>query len=203
MKKIRIMISLFIAFTLVFSALALSASASYPSTPTGYYSIYNAGVHTICVYKDSSKWYCWRRTITDPVRHSYGYETQLCYEKSVSISSQTAVEFGVELGCTATAYFVEASLSTSYGMSVSAGIEVTESTSVAYTIPATKPTSYYRIVIASEFYKFRNDMYYGMFRTPPTSNQTIVLSEVTKIPRSDPYVALLVSPSTPFTWSLA
>lgn len=203
MKKSKLIISFILVSCIFFSVATASVNAAYPTNPTSYTAYYHTAPLTICTYKDSSKWYHWRRTVTDPVRHSHGYTTTLSYQRTVTIGAQVAAEFSVELGGTIDAVFVEASLKTGFGLSISGKIDVAESTSVAYTIAPNHESALFRISVVSEAYHFRNDVYYGSFQTPPTASQTPISSAIVKLPICDPYVALLTAPLGTTDWCLA
>jgi len=186
MKKAkRLLALLLVIFALVVAAI-IPASATYNNTGKTFTKTESGVTYTYKIFKDDASWYCMTGLNVTPIIYhtkNSGAKT-LNFTIAKTYSSQTAYNFGIGLGITASAEIVSATASATGGMTQTTGMSVAASGAVGATVPTASNTGYYKMEICYNFDKFRLDKYNG---------STILLNIYDVLPKGSAYVAVLYS----------
>ena len=173
-------------------ASGLNAHAYYEYTGTNFTVWEWFTTYRYYVYKDPDRWYVMfsGKDICPPYYHVENQSAlTLSYTISVSYSSQTAVEFAYQFGCTVSAEVIEITTEAGHGVTQTSGYSIAATGGIAAHVPVDAPTGYYKMTLCHDFNSYRFDKY-------KNGQTTLISSDTAGIPYGVPYLAVLYSPTS-------
>lgn len=190
MKKVKKVLVICLSAVLIMTS-SLNTEASYVYTGSSVTTWEWFVTYRHYIYKDPTRWYVMfsNMDICPPVYHTQNHSSiTLSYSISISYSSQTAVQFANQFGCTVSSQVIELTTQAGYGITQTESRSYAATGGVAATIPYDAPTGYYKMTLCHDFNSYRFDKY--------KDGQTdLISSDTAGIPYGVTYLAVLYSPS--------